>query len=165
MDKPKGAGPDVLWQMGPTFGSSAFWNASVANPVSETDFAQLMFQPMKAVVLGQLALFSLVNRRAQARLELPNRLAACRTAEDLMREQMLFFQVALQDYSKANRKIADAWGVAMKADRVSETEVEPNASVQKHDYLGLSVPDTGHEDPGRDDGARAPSHHTGTKAA
>jgi hypothetical protein len=73
------------------------------------DFAQRMGGPLKAAARSQLAWLGLVNRRAQAYMQVPARLAQCRTPHDLVNEQMAFWRTAAEQYTESYRKILDAW--------------------------------------------------------
>lgn len=110
----------------------------------ETDTPGFVFQPMKAMALGQIQALDLINKRCLACLEMPQKLAACRTPEDFMRENQRFFQDALRDYSAAAQAMAQVWDVAVAGQTGSETETETH-----HDYLPLpnDKPDDVVEDP------------------
>ena len=73
------------------------------------DAAQRMGGPMKAAARAQLAWMGLMNRRAQAYMQVPTRLAHCRTPQDLLNEQMAFWRTAAEQYTESYRKILDAW--------------------------------------------------------
>jgi hypothetical protein len=65
--------------------------------------------PFKAAGRCQLEVLGLVNRRAQAYMQVPTRLAQCRTPQDLMNEQMAFWRTASEQYTDSTRKITEAW--------------------------------------------------------
>jgi hypothetical protein len=65
--------------------------------------------PAKALARVQLEALGFVNRRAQAYLEIPSRLSRCRTPQDLINEQMGFWQTAIEQYSESSRRMAEAW--------------------------------------------------------
>jgi hypothetical protein len=65
--------------------------------------------PLKAAGRCQLEALGLINRRAQAYMQVPTRLAQCRTPQDLVNEQMAFWRTAGEQYSDSTRKIAEAW--------------------------------------------------------
>ena len=54
--------------------------------------------PMKALTVQQMELLTLISRRAQAYLGIPQRLSRCRTHSDLVNEQMRFWQTATSQY-------------------------------------------------------------------
>lgn len=70
------------------------------------------FGPMKGVARAQIEMMGLMSRRAQAYLEIPSRLSRCRSPQDLMNEQMRFWQTAFQQYSESSHKVMEAWGQA-----------------------------------------------------
>jgi hypothetical protein len=53
---------------------------------------------LKATARCQLEAISLASRRAQSYMELPARIGACRTPQDLAGEQLRFWQAALAHY-------------------------------------------------------------------
>ena len=71
-----------------------------------------MTGPLKAAARCQLEILGLANRRAQALMQVPNRLAQCRTPQDLFNEQMAFWRVAGEQYRDSSLKIGEAWGQA-----------------------------------------------------
>ena len=66
--------------------------------------------PAKALARCQLEALGLANRRTQAYLDIPTRLARCKTPQDLINEQMAFWRTAAEQYTDSSRKIAEAWG-------------------------------------------------------
>ena len=52
----------------------------------------------------------LMTRRARAWMELPARIGQCRTPQDLVREQLQFWQVAGHDYSDGAQRLMAAFG-------------------------------------------------------
>lgn len=83
------------------------------NMASAFDFqaiTQNMTAPMKAVARCQLETLGLVNRRAQAYMQVPTRLAQCRTPQDLVNEQMAFWRTAAEQYRDCALKVGQAWG-------------------------------------------------------
>lgn len=64
---------------------------------------------IKVTVRCQIEAASLVSRRARAALELPSRLAACRSPFDLMSESLRFWSAASDEYAQSSRRIMDAW--------------------------------------------------------
>ena len=66
--------------------------------------------PAKAVVRCQLEALGLANRRAQAYLDLPSRVARCKTPQDLIREQADFWRTAVEQYTESAQRIGFAWG-------------------------------------------------------
>jgi hypothetical protein len=68
-----------------------------------------MTGPFKAAARCQLEVLGLVNRRSQAYLQFPVRLAQCRTPQDLINEQMSFWQTAMEQYADSGRKVTETW--------------------------------------------------------
>jgi hypothetical protein len=66
--------------------------------------------PAKAVARCQLEAMGLMNRRAQAYMDIPARIARCKTPQDLINEQMAFWKTAAEQYTESSQKIAEAWG-------------------------------------------------------
>ncbi len=127
--KNSGFDPQSFWQMGNPF------LAPYMAMMQDGEAPNLAMQPMKAVARSQLEAMQLVNRRMQACMEMPSRLAACRSPQDLFTEQMRFFQVAMQDYAQAANQMAQLWGQAFVAPQETTANTEPS-----HDYLDLPSP-------------------------
>ncbi len=62
----------------------------------------------KSIARAQLECAGLMTRRAQAYMEIPNRLSQCRTPQDLANEQMLFWRTAFEEYSESLGRITEA---------------------------------------------------------
>lgn len=78
------------------------------------DAAALSFDPVvRSAAQANLEAFGLASRRAQAYLEVPARLAQCRTPQDLLAEQMRFWQTAMAQYQDSSRKMVALWGQAV----------------------------------------------------
>lgn len=127
--EPETYGPAALVQV-----SMPFWQA-----ILETDTPDFVFQPIKAMALGQIQAAALINKRCLAYLELPQKLAACRSPDEFMQVNQTFFQTAMRDYSHAVQDMTIAWDNAgvMQSDGQTQTMVS-------HDYLRL--PGLGPED-------------------
>lgn len=98
----------------------------------ETDVPSFVFQPVKVLALGQFQAASLINKRCLACLELPQKLAACRTPIDFMNVQQRFLETAMRDYADAFGTMAEAWGNSL-----SEQTALDDKPKSKHDYLPL----------------------------
>lgn len=57
-----------------------------------------------------LELMGLMSRRAQAWLEVPTRISQCKSPQDIVREQLRFWQTAAQDYSEGAKRLTAAFG-------------------------------------------------------
>ena len=85
--------------------------------------------PLKSLARCQLEWFGLASRRTQAYLEIPSRLQRCRTPQDLFQEQCRFWQIAMEQYAEAGRRIQEAYAeVASKA---------PAEKPNTHDYISF----------------------------
>ncbi len=50
-----------------------------------------------------------MTRRTQAWLEIPGRVSQCKTPQDLVKEQLRFWQAAAHDYTEGSRRLAATW--------------------------------------------------------
>ena len=62
----------------------------------------------KGFARAQLEFMGHLNRRAQAYLEVPNRLAQCRTPQDLVNEQVRLWRSAYEDYTASMGRVTEA---------------------------------------------------------
>jgi hypothetical protein len=108
MDKPSPNNPHVHdW-----LGTQSFEPKSFENPFDPKQILDGMsagMGPMKALTVQQMELLTLISRRAQAYLGIPQRLSRCRTHSDLVNEQMRFWQTATSQYQDSTSRIAHAW--------------------------------------------------------
>jgi hypothetical protein len=124
------------------------------------NLSQAYFGCLDAVVQGyepalrgvgrwNLELMGLLSRRARAWLEIPSRISQCKTPQDLINEQMRFWQTAAHQYADGSRRLTaalgacavvpgfnGAWGgrtVARARDyiNVSEAKDQPGSSAQR----------------------------------
>lgn len=65
--------------------------------------------PYKGFAKAQVEMMGLMSRRAQAYLEIPTRVSRCRSPQDLVTEQMRFWQTAFQQYAETSNKIMEAY--------------------------------------------------------
>lgn len=79
------------------------------SPIDPQASTAQLTAPLKAAARCQLEVLGLVNRRTQAYLQVPTRLAQCRTPHDLLNEQMAFWRVAGEQYRESALRIGDAW--------------------------------------------------------
>lgn len=75
--------------------------------------SQQMTAPLKAAARCQLEVLGLANRRTQAYMQAPTRLAQCRTPQDFMNEQMAFWRTAAEQYRESALRVGQAWGQAL----------------------------------------------------
>ena len=78
--------------------------------------------PLKVAARCQLEVMGLANRRTQAYLQVPSRLAQCRTPQDFLNEQMAFWHTAMEQYGESSHRIADAWAHLMPSSFGSRAE-------------------------------------------
>lgn len=78
---------------------------------SGLDVIAKSYEPaLKGVGRWNLEVMGLATRRARAWLEVPARIGQCKTPQDLVREQLQFWQTALHDYSEGARRLTNAFG-------------------------------------------------------
>lgn len=93
----------------------------------------------KGVARAQLELMGLMNRRAQACMEIPSRLSQCRTPQDLVNEQLRFWRTAYEEYAESMGRMTEAmasfavpsFGFALPGDEAGSA----------HDYLTFPEPE------------------------
>lgn len=122
MTKKSSDGPESFWQLGNPF----------LGVMLDTDVSEAMFQPMRAIAIGQINTLALINRRLQACMTLPHELASCRSPNDFVQTNLRFFQMALRDYSDAVENIAKAWDETVSPPAGDQARAAP-----RHDYLVL----------------------------
>jgi len=101
---------------------------------------------LKGVGRLNLEVMGLMTRRARAWLEIPARASQCKTPQDLVREQLQFWQTAAADYSEGVQRLTiafgalappgfdSAWGgktAAPARDYMTFTEQKPAATAQE----------------------------------
>ncbi|AHB49994.1 hypothetical protein W911_05440 [Hyphomicrobium nitrativorans NL23] len=101
-------------------------------------FTQQATAPLKAVARAQLEMLGLVNRRVQAVMQAPAKLAQCRTGHDVVNAQMAFWQEAAEQYAASGRKIADAWSQALPLAAPYATIGVPQAERDYIDFNGAA---------------------------
>jgi hypothetical protein len=75
------------------------------------DLAARGYEPMfRNAARWNLELMGLATRRTRAWLELPSRLAGCRTPQDLAQASLQYWQTAAQDYADGARRLSVAAG-------------------------------------------------------
>lgn len=104
-----GFDPNAFGPFGALFQTYFAGLESFSQGNSAFDAQSAMSAPLKAAARCQLEVLGLVNRRAQAYMQMPTRLAQCRTPQDLVNEQLAFWRTAGAQYSETSRKVADAW--------------------------------------------------------
>jgi hypothetical protein len=80
---------------------------------------------------AHLEVMGLMNRRTQAYLDLPSRLAKCRTPQELMGTQAQFWQMAFSQYSDTSRRVMETWSQSLQSSGLAQT----GRSRTEHDYI------------------------------
>jgi hypothetical protein len=114
---------------------------------------------MKATARCQLEAISLASRRAQAYMELPARLGACRTPQDLAGEQFRFWQAAVAQYVESCGRIMEScraltpmpWNFMQVAAGASGKGA---GEKRERDYIAVREPDEAPEEAVADRGSR-----------
>lgn len=101
-----------------SFQPTGYTNFKQVTPVP----AEAMSLLMKNVARYQLELWALASRRGQAYLELPGRIARCRTPQDFSREQARFLKTSMEQYAQATQRLNQSF---------QEAFVAPLAKTQK----------------------------------
>lgn len=91
----------------------------------------------KGVARWQLEAIGLASRRAQAYMEIPSRLAQCRTPQDVLAEQARFWQNAFEHYSESSRRLAAAWSQMATMPTVAGNRAN---SQRERDYITFPEP-------------------------
>lgn len=107
----------------------------------------------KGVARTQIEMLGFFNRRAQAYMQMPGRLAYCRTPQDLLTAQAEFWRSAYEDYVESATRVSrtlTSLGVPNVAALASE------GARAAHDYIAFPEPDVPEE---------APRQHRERKAA
>jgi hypothetical protein len=79
--------------------------------VNNLDSAAKGFEPvLRGMALWNLEVLGLMTRRARAWAEIPSRLSQCKTPQDVVREQMQFWQAAAHDYTDGAQRLSVAFG-------------------------------------------------------
>jgi Phasin protein len=92
----------------------------------------------KGVARAQLELMGLMNRRAQACMEIPSRLSQCRTPQDLVNEQLRFWRTAYEEYAESMGRMTEA--MASFAVPSFGSALPGNEAGSAHDYLTFPEP-------------------------
>jgi hypothetical protein len=91
----------------------------------------------KGAMRANLEFVALANRRAQAYLDIPNRLAQCRTPQDLYGEQARFWQTAFAQYQESSQQVLSIWSAAIPAFNMLGFE---RAAETVRDYITFPEP-------------------------
>jgi hypothetical protein len=101
----------AMWQSYlSAFGAATPISEAVATPGFDLNAATSQAAaPLKAIARCQLEVLGFVNRRAQAYMQVPARLAQCRTPQDVLDEQIAFWRTAGEQYNEGARRMVEAW--------------------------------------------------------
>lgn len=92
-----------------------------------TAAAQAYEPAYKAAARANLEVVGLASRRAQAMMDVPSRMMACRTPLDVMNASASYWQTAARQYGEAYAKIWGAYMGAMPAQPWGSSEARPAA--------------------------------------
>lgn len=122
---------------GPAFGP---WQNMMQSMFGNLDSASQGSEPVvKGLARLNLEAVALANRRAQAYLELPSRIGRCRTPQDLIGEQMRFWQTAYGQYSEASRKALAIW-TSMTPAMPAFGQGYKNGAARERDFITFPEP-------------------------
>ena len=86
---------------------------------------------------ANLEIFSLMSRRAQAYVAIPQRIASCRSPQDVYNEQVRFWQSAMADYSEGSKRIMSA----MAACSLVPGQGATDSASSPRDYITFPEPE------------------------
>jgi hypothetical protein len=87
---------------------------------------------LKSIARTQLEMMGFFNRRAQAYMQIPARVAQCRTPQDLIATQTQFWRSAYEDYTESVGRVTNSLALAMP-NLASLADEARNA----HDYIAF----------------------------
>ena len=93
----------------------------------------------KSFARGQLELMGLMNRRAQALLEIPSRLGQCRTPQDLVNEHLRYWRTAYEQYSETAGRMMELMS-PLGAPPFGFGPATGQTSEDEHDYITFPEP-------------------------
>lgn len=117
-------------------GGSAF-EGGFGMPFDGEALTSQWLAPFKATARCQLETLGLMSRRAQAYLQVPTRLAQCRTPQDVLNEQMAFWRTAGEQYRDSSRRIGEAWLQAYPWFNPAASAGRP-AARRERDYINFN---------------------------
>ena len=107
---------------------------------SGMDMAAQRFEPWyKAMAGSSLEVLSLLSQRAQAYMELPTNVGNCRTPQDLVDEQIRFWQTAFRQYAESAQRGMSAWTASMSLIGGALTPWAPPAKPER-DFITFPEP-------------------------
>lgn len=108
-------------------------------------FGQAYNPFLKGLARAQLEFMGLMSRRAQAYMEIPNRLSQCRNPQDLLNEQTQFWQRAGEEYTECYNRMMQA----MSTLATPSFGVPADGAQSAHDYITFPEPEAPQERPAR----------------
>ena len=99
--------------------------------------ASVAFTPMKSVARAQAEMIGFMSRRTRACFEAPAQLISCRNPQDVLHEQMRFWDLAAEQYNETSKRIVEAWTPVAAA--VDEAEKPAVPVTRTHDYIEFPV--------------------------
>jgi len=97
-------------------------------------FGQAYDPFLKGIARTQLEMLGFVNRRAQAYMQIPARVAQCRTPQDLLNAQAHFWRSAYEDYSESVGRVTSALAACAPANLAALVSEEVRNA---HDYIAF----------------------------
>jgi hypothetical protein len=110
-------------------------NAMYLTYFSALDRTAQAFSPFKNVAWVHAEWFGFLNRRAQALLDVPSQLMFCRTPQDVLREQMHFWDTAVKECDETSRRILSAYANSQNAETAPEKI--PENLPRARDYITI----------------------------
>lgn len=89
---------------------------------------------VKGMARTQLEVLGFFNRRAQAYMQIPARLAQCRTPQDVANAQVQFWRAAYEDYTDSAGRVANALAACSLPNFASIVSEEVKNA---HDYIAF----------------------------
>jgi len=108
---------------------------------------------LKGVARTQLEMLGFFNRRAQAYMQIPARVAQCRTPQDLVNAQVEFWRAAYQDYTESAGRVTNALAACSPQNLAAMASEDLRKA---HDYIAF---------PDAPEPAAAPTRSRDRKAA
>ena len=93
---------------------------------------------MTGVARAQLEVMGLMNRRAQAYMEIPTRLSQCRSPQDVANEQLRFWRTAYEEYVESMGRMTES--MASFAVPSFGFGLPSDEAASAHDYITFPEP-------------------------
>ena len=117
-------------RIGPNMGP--FVNAGQQYSNGLEAFAKRSEPVLKGVGRCNLEAMRLTTRRARAWIELPSRVSRCKTPQDLVREQLQFWQTAALDYAEGMQRLTLAFAALAESTWVAPQKGD---AARARDYM------------------------------